>query len=303
MSDIGQLTKLAGKPEVTIGAYPHVMRIPDHAGQSLELARQKGANVITVNSALEVVDLAAANPSMQYVFAAFGFESITPHTAVAVLEAHLKGLKNFSVFVAHRLIVPALLAVLQQAEPKIDGILCNDSLPVILGVNSFRRVVSRFSIPCVVGGFEDAQVLETLATLAELAAKRDARLVNHFPEAITDWGNRRAQNLIHAVFTNCDTTWRGLGMIAHSGQVLRRQFRDFDARLRFSLPAAFPEAPSPCRCGDVLMAKCKPGECSLFSSACTPDAPAGPCMASTDGACHVWYMLQNDPNKRIHLQL
>jgi len=302
-AEISQLIQLTTKPGVVICAYPDVLCIPDHQGKTLLSAQRDGALVQPVESALQVIDLAASNPSMQYVFAAFGFESSTPHTAVAVLEAHVRQLTNFSVFLAHRLVVPALLTILSRSDAKIDGILCNDALPIILGINSFRRVVSRYSIPCVVGGYENPEVLETFVTLAELAAKRDARLVNLFPKAITDWGNRRAQNLIHAVFTNSDATWRGLGVIPHSGQTLRRQFRNFDARIRFNVQPVQIDDCSACKCGDVLTARKRPGECALFASPCSPESPAGPCMASSDGACNVWYRLATDASRPSNLQI
>lgn len=293
MSEISQLTQLTKKSGIVICGYKDILNIPDHAGSSLAHHEKNGASVRAVESPLEAIDLAAAHPETQYVFAAFGFESTTPHTAVAVLEAHVRQLSNFSIFVGHRLVIPALLTVLGSADSKIDGILCNDALPVILGINSFRRVVSRYSIPCVVGGSEPGAVLETLVTLAELAAKREAKLVNLSPKAITDWGNRRAQNLIHAVFTNSDASWRGLGTIPHSGQILRRQFRGYDARVRFNLPPVVVDESSACKCGEVLTARSRPGECALFASSCSPDSPAGPCMASNDGACNAVYRLQN----------
>jgi hydrogenase expression/formation protein HypD len=297
MSEIAQLAQLMDRPNVVICGYEDILNIPGCRGLSLQNSKKSPGCVLSVNSPLEVIDLAAANPQTQYVFAAFGFESTTPHTAVAILEAHVRQLSNFSIFVGHRLVIPALLSVLGNSDTKIDGILCNDALPVILGINSFRRVVSRFSIPCVVGGFEEGAVLETIVTLAELAAKREGKLVNLSPKAITDWGNRRAQNLIHAVFTNSDAAWRGLGTIPHSGQILRRQFRGYDARVRFALQPVVVDDMSACQCGNVLSARSRPGECALFASACSPDSPAGPCMASEDGACNVWYRVQNEKRR------
>ena len=297
ISEIAQLNQLTNKSGVVVCGFSDILHMPDHHGQRLVDAQLAGAPVKAVDSPLEVIDLAAADPSTQYVFAAFGFESTTPHTAVAVLEAHVRQLSNFSIFVGHRLVIPALLNVLALPDIKIDGILCNDALPVILGINSFRRVVSRYSIPCVVGGYQDQEVLETLVALAELAQKREGKLVNLSPKAITDWGNRRAQNLIHAVFTNADAHWRGLGVVPHSGQILRRQFRSFDAKIRFAIPPVVVDEPTACQCAQVLTARLRPGECSLFASSCSPDAPAGPCMASTDGACNTLYRLQNSASR------
>lgn len=302
-SEITQLTRLANEPGVVVCGLDDILQMPDRQGQRLIDLRNSGEKVRLVESPLEVIDLASGDPSRQYVLAAFGFESITPHTAVAVLEAHVRQLPNFSVYVGHRLVIPALLNVLALPDIKIDGILCNDALPVILGINCFRRVVSRFAIPCATGGYQEHAVLETLVVLAELAAKREAKLANLCPKAITDWGNRRAQNLIHAVFTNGDAHWRGLGLIPHSGQVLRRQFRGFDAKIRFSIPPAVMDEQTACQCDKVLTARIRPGTCALYATACSPDAPAGPCMASSDGACNTWYRLQSPEARPATLRL
>lgn len=288
--DIGQLIRLIDDRNLTLCVYEELLRIADPDGKNLESAKQRGADVRIISSAMEVLDLAAREPQRQFVFAASGFDTATPHTAVMILEAHRLSLTNLSVFVMHRLLSPAVLALLGSGV-KCDGLLVGAGAAVIIGANSFRRAVSRYAIPCVVSGIDELQAIEALAVCCEMILKRDARLVNLAPLAITDWGNRRAQNLIHAVFTNGESVWRGLGHVPHSGQVLRRQFRDFDARVRFNLPPLEYPDDSTCRCGDVITARCPPGECALFGAGCNPGIPLGPCMAAQEGPCRAWHDL------------
>ena len=39
----------------------------------------------------------------------------------------------------------------------------------------------------------------------------------------------------------------------------------------------------------ITNGKVEPVECALFAKACTPLAPIGPCMVSTEGTCAAWY--------------
>jgi hydrogenase expression/formation protein HypD len=39
----------------------------------------------------------------------------------------------------------------------------------------------------------------------------------------------------------------------------------------------------------VIQGKVEPSACSLFGKTCTPVAPVGPCMVSSEGTCAAWY--------------
>ena len=70
-----------------------MLRVTGRRG-SLERARTEGADVRVVYSAMDAVAAAAARPGRQVVFAAVGFETTAPATAVAVLEARRLGLEH-----------------------------------------------------------------------------------------------------------------------------------------------------------------------------------------------------------------
>ena len=302
--DIDGMVELAGRSGVTFCSYGDMLRVPGKKG-SLEQARSAGADVRVVYSALDAVGLAARQPRRQVVFAAVGFETTAPASAVAIQEAQRQGLTNFSVLVSHKRIVPAMLAISSGASPGgssggpsgggglaqvgIDGFLCPGHVAVIVGAKAFAPVVEECGLPCVVAGFEPLQMAQGLARLTELVRDKSPVVENLYPQAVTEEGNARALELMDEVFCPAPARWRALGAIADSGLGLRREYQDFDAAARFGLHPE--EAPEPvgCRCGDVIMGRCRPVDCAMFGGACTPVHPIGPCMVSSEGSCQAWF--------------
>lgn len=287
-SDIDMLIELARRPGITLCTYGDMLRVTGAKG-SLEEARSSGADVRVVYSSLDAVKLASTDPKRKVVFAAVGFETTTPATAAAVVEAERQGLANFTALVSHKRIIPAMRALLDNLNVNIDGFLCPGHVSTITGYATFATIVRRYGLPCVVAGFEDIQIALGLAKLVELARDRKPSLENLYPQAVSRWGNRRAQNLMRRVFRPVDARWRGLGMIPDSGLAFRSRFARFDAAACHNVsPVDSPEPPG-CRCGDVITARCTPQECKLFGEVCTPVHPIGPCMVSSEGTCQAWF--------------
>lgn len=287
--DIDQLLDLAARPRVTLCTYGDMLRVTGSDRRSLEAARAAGADVRVVYSALDALRVAAQSPQRQVVLAAVGFETTTPATAVAVLEAERQALANFTVFVSHKQVIPAMRALLDGGEVAIDGFLCPGHVSVIIGADAYQRIVADYRIPCVVVGFEDCQIVEGVAALTALVASGTAKLVNLYPEAVGHHGNSRAVRLMEQVFETCDETWRGLSRLPASGRRLRDAYAAFDARRRFGLhPVDVPDPPG-CRCGDVITGRCAPDACRLFGTGCTPVHPIGPCMVSSEGTCQAHF--------------
>lgn len=286
--DIDQMIELATRPGVILCTYGDMLRVTGAHG-SLERARAEGADVRIVYSSMDALRLARQHPNRQVIFAAVGFETTTPATAVAVLEARELGLSNFSAITSHKLIMPAMRALLEQPDIRIDGFVCPGHVSVILGADVFRPVVEQYRKPCVVAGFEGADVAEALARLLELFNAGRPALENLYPQVVSAQGNRLAQETMAQVFEPADAVWRGLGTIPQSGQVLRREFAAYDARLRFQLPPPREREIKGCICGDVITGRAMPADCTLFGSACTPIFPIGPCMVSSEGTCQAWF--------------
>jgi hydrogenase expression/formation protein HypD len=285
--DIDQLIDLARKSNVTLCTYGDMIRVVGSDG-SLEQCRSEGADIRVVYSSLDAVALAAAEPAREVVFAAVGFETTTPASAAAVLAAEARGLRNFSILASHKLIMPAMRALLDSGDVHVDGFLCPGHVSVILGATVFEPVVREYGLPCVIAGFEGPQIAAALARLTEMVADQQPGLENFYSQAVTEEGNLTAQAIIGKVFMPANWRWRGLGELPGSGLTLRPEYEIYDARARFALATPNAQEPSGCRCGDVITGRATPADCKLFGVACTPVHALGPCMVSSEGTCQAW---------------
>jgi hydrogenase expression/formation protein HypD len=280
---------LALRPGVTIATYGDMVRVPGRGG-SLAEARARGADILVVYSARDAVAWAAAHPARTVVFLAVGFETTTPATAQAVLEAEAQAVGNFLVLTAHKVVVPAMLALLAgDGGNGLDGFLCPGHVSVVIGSDAYRPIVERHGKGCVVAGFEAASMLEGVARLCEMARDGAPDLDNSYTVAVKPGGNPHAQALLARVFEPCDATWRAMGTIPGSGLRLRPAYRRFDAAERFQLDTNRDDEIEGCRCGEVIQGKTQPSECPRFGVSCTPSNPIGPCMVSSEGTCAAWF--------------
>lgn len=295
--DVDQLIELSRRPNITLCTYGDMLRVTGRDG-SLEQARGDGADVRVVYSALDAIRLAVERPNREAVFAAVGFETTAPATAVAVLEAARRRLANFTVFTSHKLIIPAMRALLE-TKVNVDGFVCPGHVSVIIGSEVFRPIVEQYGLSCVITGFEGPQIAAALTRLCELTLSGRADLENLYPQAVTPAGNRQAQALIARVFRVASVHWRGLNELPNSGLELRDALREFDARVRFELGKPLNHEPPGCRCGDVITGRCAPADCRLFAAACTPLNPIGPCMVSSEGSCQAWFKYHRGPQVAV----
>ena len=285
---IDQAVQLAREnPQVVIATYGDMVRVPGRSG-SLEQARSAGAKVKVVYAAHEAVKLAGRRGDRQVVFLGIGFETTAPATALAIRQARREKLANFSVFAAHRLIPPAMKALLRQDDVRIDGFLCPGHVSVIIGWKAYQPIAAEFARPCVVAGFEDDQILAGIAEILRQLADGAPAAGSVYPPVRPE-GNPKAREIIQEVFEVADARWRALGVIPKSGLTLRREYADLDAQRRFELPPVESREPPGCRCGDVICGRCLPTDCALFAAGCTPRSPVGPCMVSSEGACAACY--------------
>ncbi len=273
--------------EAIIATYGDMLRVPGRMG-SLEQARSRGAAVEVVYAASDALRLARQNPDRQVVFLGIGFETTAPAAALAVLEARREGLGNFSVFSAHKLLLPALRALLRQEGLRIDGFLCPGHVSVVIGWGAYEPLVAESRLPCVVAGFEDEQILLGVSEILRQIVEAAPAACSVYP-AVAREGNARAREVIQEVFQVADARWRGLGLIPGSGLAVRDGFTAFETEGRFDLPAFESYELPGCRCGEVICGRTLPTDCPLFGAACTPRSPVGPCMVSSEGSCAAYY--------------
>lgn len=284
---IDAVLELTKRDDCIIATYGDMIRVPGKAG-SLE-TRAARADVRVVLSSEDALQLARDNADKSVVFIAVGFETTAPASAVVVQEATREGIENFCILSGHKLILPAMRALLGGMNDRVDGFLCPGHVSVIIGAGAFAEIVNDFGRPCVVAGFEPLQIIEGLAEICRQLSNGKPQLKSIYNAVVTEPGNVAAQRIIAECFDAADGYWRGLGKIEKSTLVLKEEYRRFDAFARFDLSDEPGEDLSGCRCGEVLCGLIEPSQCALFGTRCTPAKPIGPCMVSSEGTCAAWY--------------
>jgi hydrogenase expression/formation protein HypD len=277
---------LAEIPGVILCTYADLLRVPGSRFDSLMKARARGADVRMVYSVSDALAIARANPGLQVVFFAIGFETTTPATAVAVRQAAAEGLPNFTVHCNHVLTPAAMRAILDGPERvALDGLVGPAHVSAVIGTKPYAEFAAR-GLPVVVAGFEPLDVLQAVLQLVRQVNDSRAEVENEYTRAVGEDGNLKAQALAADIFELRETfEWRGLGSVPFSALRLRPAYGDFDAELRFPLDLRPGRENKACACGDVLRGLKTPEDCALYGDPCTPDNPLGACMVSSEGAC------------------
>lgn len=284
--DLDTALELSERPGLILATYGDLMRVPGSVrGDTLLRRRAAGADVRTVYSAADAVDLARDNPDREVVFLGVGFETTTPGTAACVLDAADSGLANFSVFCLLKRTEPALRALLDAPECAVDALLCPGHVATVTGVDAFGFLPREYGLPAVVSGFDAGDVLYSVWRLVCMVCDGAPALENEYSRLVTAGGNAAARAMTHKVFQPADSLWRGLGEIPRSGLALRPEYARFDAAARYGLCRRRGTEPPGCQCGSVIRGLLPPEQCPLFGKVCRPEDPVGPCMVSGEGAC------------------
>jgi hydrogenase expression/formation protein HypD len=284
---IDTVLDLADRDDCLIATYGDMIRVPGNRG-SLETRAPRG-NVRIVLSSEDALQLARDNPGKTVVFIAVGFETTTPASAVVVQDAARENIDNFCILSGHKLVLPAMRALLSGMNDRIDAFLCPGHVSVIIGSAAYREIVDDFHRPCVVAGFEPVQIMEGLAEISRQLAAGKPEVKSIYGAVVTETGNTSAQRIIAECFEPVDGYWRGLGKIPKSTLALKERYARFDAFRRFGLEDVPGVDNSGCRCGEVLCGLIEPIQCPLFGTRCTTERPVGPCMVSSEGTCAAWF--------------
>ena len=279
---------LALKKNVRLVTFGDMVRVPgDHT--SIDEARSKGAVVDIVTSPLNALEIARQNKKDQVVFLAVGFETTAPASARATDIAKQEKLKNLAFFISHKIVPPALVALVSDKELAISGFLLPGHVSAIIGEKPYQPV-AKAGLPAVITGFEPLDILSGIMMVCDMLANKKAAVLNAYQRIVRKEGNPRAVEAVKKVFDITDAAWRGIGVLPKSGLAMKKEFQDFDAALRYSIPAdAAAAMPKTCSCGDVLKGRIRPDQCPLFSTSCTPENPVGPCMVSSEGSCAAYF--------------
>ncbi len=288
LETIDRAHAIASRPEVIFCSFGDMLRVPGSEGDLLQL-KSHGSDVRVVYSPLDAVTIAAANPDRQVVFFAIGFETTAPPNAMAVWMAARQGLTNFSVLVSHVLVPPAMTAILDAPDNRVQAFLGPGHVCTVVGYPEYEPIASRYGVPIVITGFEPVDMLEGLLFAIRQLEEGRAEVENAYGRAVRRDGNPASRALIDEVFEVCDRKWRGVGMIPLSGLRLAPLYSAYDAERRFQVGTIETQEPAVCISGDILRGVKKPRDCPAFGAACTPMSPLGATMVSAEGACAAYY--------------
>ena len=281
---IDEAIYMALEKNVIICTFGDLIRVPG-TKMSLAQARAEGATVKMVYSPLDSLKIANENPDREVVFLAVGFETTTPIACLTVKKAKEEGLTNFSILTANKTMPNAYQALKDSA----DAFLYPGHVHTITGGKDPRELYEKYGVSGVIAGFTAKELLTAIAVIVQGIKKGEPFFMNCYPRVVRPEGNPVAMKTIDEVMEPCDSEWRGLGIIPMSGQKLREEYKDFDARRKLDLPKIEGKPNPACRCGEVLQGKCKPSDCKVYGKVCTPEHPVGACMVSNEGACSAYY--------------
>ncbi|NNE77019.1 MAG: hydrogenase formation protein HypD, partial [Pricia sp.] len=204
---IDKAIHLAEDKNVILSSFGDMLRVPG-SKKSLLQAKAAGADVRILYSPLEAVQIASDNPDKEVVFFAVGFETTAPANALSIDKAHDLGLTNYSILASQVLVPPAMEAVIEDVESKIDAFLAAGHVCTIMGMDEYYPLVANYKIPIVVTGFEPVDLLQGILLAVQQLEKGESVLQNQYSRVVKPEGNPKAQELIHKIFRITDREWR-----------------------------------------------------------------------------------------------
>ena len=280
---------IAKEPNTIFAAFGDMMRVPGANGSPLE-HKARGADVRIVYSPADALEMARKNPDKEVMFFAIGFETTAPSTALTLMRAMKQDIRNFSVFCNHVTIVPAIRAILDSPDMRLDGFIGPGHVSTVIGCRPYEWIAKAEGKPVVTSGFEPLDLLQSIVMLLRQLESGEAKVENQYKRVVPWEGNRAALKVMAEVFElRPYFEWRGLGFISQSALRIRDKYAAWDAERRYTVPETRVTDPKSAQCGEVLKGVLKPAQCKLFGKECTPEHPIGALMVSSEGSCAAYY--------------
>ena len=294
VTDVAFLDKavaLSRKEDVIITTYGDLIRVPG-SSSTLEKEKARGADIRMVYSTMEALAIAKGNPDKKVVFLGIGFETTSPATAVSILDAEKNGISNFYLLSAHKVMPPAMAAIVDEGV-KLNGFIAPGHVSTITGKDIYSFIPEKYGLAVAISGFEPVDLLQSIYMLVKQIETNEPKVEIQYSRVVKPEGNTKARQMLEQVFEPADANWRGLGIIKNSGYRLRDKYSVFDAEKNIRVEVEKSKEPAGCICGEVLKGLKQPTDCKLFAKACTPENPVGACMVSGEGACQAYYKYRN----------
>lgn len=303
MGRIDDGLSLATDPAVIFTAFGDMMRVPGTQGSPLE-HKARGMDVRIVYSPSDALKLARLNPHRHVMFFAIGFETTAPSTALTLLRARAEGIRNFSVFCNHVTIIPAIRAILDSPDMRLDAFIGPGHVSTVIGCRPYEWIARDEHKPIVISGFEPLDILQAIVMILRQLRAGEAKVENQYKRVVPWEGNRAALKAMGETFQlRPYFEWRGLGFISQSALRVRDSFAEWDSEQRFQVPGVRVTDPKAAQCGEVLKGVLKPAQCKLFGRECTPEHPLGALMVSSEGSCAAYFNYEHRKAEAANLSL
>jgi hydrogenase expression/formation protein HypD len=289
MGRIDEALSVVERHNAILTTFGDVMRVPGRQGSPLE-RQARGADIRMVYSPLDALRLAREHPERPVVFFAIGFETTAPSTALTLQRARELAVTNFTVFSNHVTIVPAIRAILDSPDMRLDAFIGPGHVSTVIGARPYAFIARNYRKPVVISGFEPLDLLQSIVMILRQMRDGRAEVENQYSRVVPWDGNLPALRVLADVFElRPYFEWRGLGFISQSALKLRSAYSSWDAEVRFTMPSVQVTDPKAAQCGEVLKGVLKPHQCKLFGRECTPERPVGALMVSSEGACAAYF--------------
>src|ERR671926_367121 len=187
MGRIDDAIAIAEHDDVILTSFGDMMRVPGGRGSFFD-SKAPGPDIRRVYSPLDALKIARQNPYKRVVFMAIGFETTAPSTAMTVLRAKAEGLDNFSIFCNHVTIIPAIKAILDSPDLRLDGFIGPGHVSTVIGLRPYRWIARDHRKPL--------DILHGVYMLMRQLAEGRAEVENQYTRVVRDEGNVAAMRAI-----------------------------------------------------------------------------------------------------------
>ncbi|SMH45806.1 hydrogenase formation protein HypD [Maritimibacter sp. HL-12] len=294
MARVDEAVEIAERPGVIFTSFGDAMRVPG-TKKSLLQAKAEGADIRTVYSPLDALELARRHPDREVVFFGLGFETTTPSTALTIQQAAREEIGNFTVFCNHITVPQPIKVLLDDPHMLLDGFVGPGHVSMVIGTHPYDFIARDYGKPIVVAGFEPLDLLQSVLMVLEQIRDRRAEVENQYGRVVPEHGNPVSLAAMADVYEPRPSfAWRGLGEIDASGLRIRPGYAGWDAEAKFGIGYGARRArevaePEGTRCAAVMTGRIKPTGCGMFGTQCTPETPLGALMVSSEGACAAYW--------------
>ena len=274
-------------PDTVVTTYGDLIRVPG-SYSSLEHEKANGADIRIVYSALDAVEIARDNEDKRVIFLGIGFETTTPASAVAVMEAKRQKIGNFYLLSAHKTMPQAMMALIDEGI-NIDAYIGPGHVSTIAGSDMYKPLLQKYNLSVVISGFEPVDLMQSILMLVKQSEQNKPSVEIQYKRVVKPGGNPKAMETLVEVFEYRDDWWRGFGIIPASGMKLKEKYQQHDAEQMIRVTIEPTVESKGCICDKILKGLKTPVQCGLYNTSCTPSTPVGACMVSGEGACAAFY--------------